>query len=301
MDEVNLHYWVTKFIQYLEVEKNYSDYTTYYYKSDIGQFIEFLTSEHLTLSTVTFRDIRIFLTELHTKKLSRKTVGRKISALRTFYRFLMREELVSENPFALVSLPKKEQYLPSFLYEEELEKLFSATDTTTPLGMRDHALLELLYATGIRISECCALTLDNIDFSTSTILVMGKRSKERYVPFGQYAYEALEKYISEGRNELVKKQTEDHRVLFVNFRGGPLTPRGARLILNKLIKDASLTIHISPHVLRHTFATHLLNEGADMRSVQELLGHANLSSTQVYTHVTKDRLQHIYKSTHPRA
>ncbi|WP_449539998.1 tyrosine recombinase XerC [Ferdinandcohnia sp. Marseille-Q9671] len=290
------------FKEYLQIEKNYSEYTIVHYEQSIEHFFLFLERETISnLSEVEYLDVRLYLTELYKKQYARRTVAKKISTLRSFFNYLLKEKLITHNPFALVSLPKREQKLPHFLYEEELEKLFGVSDVTTSLGQRDQAILELLYATGIRVSECCQLTLQDLDFSLGTVFVHGKGNKQRYVPFGSYAEDALTSYISEGRNELAVKAQVHTNHLFLNFRGGPLTPRGVRLILNNMIKKTSSTIHISPHVLRHTFATHLLNEGADMRSVQELLGHENLSSTQVYTHVTKDHLRNIYMSSHPRA
>ncbi|MBM6618455.1 tyrosine recombinase XerC [Bacillus suaedaesalsae] len=290
------------FTEYLQIERNYSAYTIVYYNQDIEEFVLFLGQQSIDhITKTTYVDVRLYLTELYNQKLARKTVARKISSLRSFFKFLMREDIVHDNPFALVSLPKKQTRIPQFLYEDELDKLFHVTDTTTPLGQRNQAILELLYATGIRVSECCKLQLGDIDFSIGTILVNGKGNKQRYVPFGSFASDALELYIHNGREELVKQASTSTNTLFVNFRGNPLTTRGVRLVLNELIEKSSLSVHISPHVLRHTFATHMLNEGADLRTVQELLGHNHLSSTQVYTHVTKDRLKNVYMTHHPRA
>jgi integrase/recombinase XerC len=290
------------FIEYLQIEKNYSQYTIVCYQRDVEQFFEFMNEQGIHhLHEVTYNDVRLYLTKLYEQKQSSRSISRKISSLRSFYKFLLREKKVKENPFALAALPKKEQKIPNFLYEQELESLFYVNDVNTAIGQRNQALLELLYATGVRVSECCHIQLSDIDFSVSTILIHGKGNKQRYVPFGRFAKEALERYIHHGRRELLQKAKTVHAYLFVNARGNPLTPRGVRYILDEIVKKAALTQNISPHVLRHTFATHLLNEGADMRTVQELLGHAHLSSTQVYTHVTKDRLRHIYLHTHPRA
>lgn len=177
------------------------------------------------------------------------------------------------------------------------------SDCETPLGQRNQALIEILYGTGMRVSECCNIKLTDLDFHIGTVLVNGKGGKQRYIPFGSYALDALEQYIKEARNTLTSQlnTSDQHTYLFVNHRGTRLTDRGVRHILSELIKKASSTLHIHPHMLRHSFATHLLNEGADMRSVQELLGHTHLSSTQVYTHVTKAHLKRIYMSHHPRA
>ncbi|KXG10539.1 Tyrosine recombinase XerC [Anoxybacillus sp. P3H1B] len=298
----NLKISLQLFVEYLQIEKNYSQYTIACYTRDIEQFFEFMHEQALErLDEVTYSDVRLYLTKLHAEQLLSRSISRKISSLRSFYKFLMREKKVTENPFALASLPKKEQKIPRFLYEQELEALFHVNDLNTAIGQRNQALIELLYATGIRISECCHIHLSDIDFSLATILIYGKGNKQRYVPFGSFAKQALERYVQKGRNELLAKSKTANHSLFLNFRGSPLTPRGVRYILNEVVEKAALTQKVSPHVFRHTFATHLLNEGADMRTVQELLGHAHLSSTQVYTHVTKDRLRHVYLHTHPRA
>jgi integrase/recombinase XerC len=289
------------FIEYLQIEKNYSQYTIEHYQHDIREFFMFMSEQGLnSLDDVEYSDTRIYLTKLFNQHLSRKSVARKISCMRSFYKFLLREKIVGDNPFSLVSIPKLEKRLPDFFYEEELAELFKACETDTALGKRNKALLELLYATGIRVGECCKIQMKDVDLSLSTVLVRGKRKKERYVPFGSFAHDALEEYILNGRPDL-QKLKEDHDYLFVNFRGGPLTDRGIREILNKLIEKSALTGKIHPHKLRHSFATHMMSNGADMRTVQELLGHAFLSSTQVYTHVTKEHLRNIYMSHHPRA
>ncbi|KLV28296.1 tyrosine recombinase XerC [Niallia circulans] len=297
--ELNNH--VHAFIAYLQIEKNYSPYTIEFYTQDINQFFHFMKDQVIDkLEDVSPSDVRIYLTELFSKQLARKTIARKISSLRSFYRFLLREKIVENNPFSAVSIPKLEKRLPDFFYEEELQQLFLSCDTNTPLGLRNKALLELLYATGIRVGECTKIQLSDIDFSVSTVLVRGKGQKERYVPFGSFAHNALEAYIKAGRNQLMKNST-DHSYLFVNYRGGMLTDNGVRDILNKMMNTSSSQGKIHPHKLRHSFATHLLANGADMRTVQELLGHAFLTSTQIYTHVTNEYLKKTYMSYHPRA
>lgn len=299
--EANVNNSLKLFIEYLQIEKNYSQYTIEHYQHDIREFFLFMSEQGLTyLGDVEYSDTRIYLTKLFDQQLSRKSVARKISCMRSFYKFLLRERIVEDNPFSLVSIPKLEKRLPDFFYEEELSQLFNACETETALGRRNKAILELLYATGIRVGECCKIQMKDIDLSLSTVLVHGKRKKERYVPFGSFAHDALDEYIKNGRSELLKDK-DDHGYLFVNFRGGPLTDRGIREILNKLIENSALTGKIHPHKLRHSFATHMMSNGADMRTVQELLGHAFLSSTQVYTHVTKEHLRNIYMSHHPRA
>jgi integrase/recombinase XerC len=290
------------FVEYLQIERNYSKYTIASYINDLEHFVIFMNQEGISsLEDVTYADVRLYLTTLHQARLSRRSVARKISSLRSLYRFLMREGYCTENPFALASLPKREVSIPQFLYDEELQKLFDVSDTTTPAGQRDQALLEMLYATGMRVSECCKLQLEDVDLIVGTVLVNGKGNKQRYVPFGSYAQDALHTYLEDGRKRLLHKGKKESQSVFLNARGMPLTERGVRYILNQMIQSASASIHISPHMLRHTFATHMLNEGADLRTVQEMLGHSHLSTTQIYTHVSKERLRSVYMSHHPRA
>lgn len=300
MHPFNTH--IKKFLEYLVVEKNASDYTVTFYKRDLHLFLQFLESEGIKeITEVDQITVRVFLTKLYDRKLSRRSVSRKLSCLRTFYKYLERDYVIERNPFIHIPLPKQDEPIPTFLYMEELSELFEVSDISTPIGQRDQALLEVLYATGIRVSECQSLQLQNIDFSVGILSVIGKGRKERYIPFGQYAQDALTTYIKDGRNELINKATTKTDTVFLNARGSPITTRGIHYVLAQMIKKTSLTTNVHPHKLRHTFATHLLNEGADLRSVQELLGHENLSSTQIYTHVTKDRLQNVYMNTHPRA
>ncbi|WP_449353952.1 tyrosine recombinase XerC [Virgibacillus natechei] len=305
LGDENLHHFTADckdFLAYLQIEKNASPYTVEYYLNDLETFFDFLTGEGIDdLSNVDQHVARLFLTKLYDQQLSRRSVSRKISTLRGFYKFLEREHSISANPFMRITLPKTNNPIPGFLYMEELEKLFDVSDLSDPFGQRNQALLEVLYATGMRVSECQGLTLSAIDFSIGTMLVTGKGRKERYIPFGRFAEIALETYINEGRSKLLEKAKNASDSVFLNARGSPLTVRGMRLILNKMVDRAALTIHVHPHKLRHTFATHMLNEGADLRSVQELLGHENLSSTQIYTHVTKNHLRDVYMKSHPRA
>ncbi|HEY2421359.1 MAG TPA: tyrosine recombinase XerC [Neobacillus sp.] len=297
----NVNVLLKLFIEYLQMERNYSKYTIEHYQHDISDFFLFMDEQAIDdVKTIQYLDARLYLTKLYDKKLARKTVAKKISALRSFYKFLLREKYVIENPFSLVSIPKVEKRLPQFFYEEELQIIFRSCETETALGQRNSALLEFLYGTGIRVSECCQISLKDIDFYLSTVLVHGKGQKERYVPFGSYAKSSLEQYINNGRKKLLEgKNPVD--TLFLNHRGDPLTTRGVREVLNRMIEKSALDRSIHPHMLRHSFATHLLNNGADLRSVQELLGHAFLSSTQVYTHVTNEHLRKTYMAHHPRA
>lgn len=290
------------FVEYLQIEKNASPYTIQYYQEDLNTFFQFLRGEGINdLLEVNQQVVRLFLTQLYDQKLSRRSVSRKISSLRSFYKFIEREDETYTNPFVHIHLPKAEHPVPGFLYMQELEKLFEVNDLTEPLGQRDQAILEVLYGTGIRVSECQSLKLSDIDFTVGTLFVRGKGRKERYVPFGRFAEIAMETYLNEGRVQLLGKANASTDIVFLNARGKPLTTRGIRLILNKMVDRAALTVNLHPHKLRHTFATHMLNEGADLRTVQELLGHESLSSTQIYTHITKDHLREVYMKSHPRA
>lgn len=289
-----------QFIRYIQLEKNFSKYTVKEYESDINEFLQFLQIEGISnLEDVEYIHGRLFVTKLYDENKARTSVSRKISAIRSFFRFLNREYQIDDSPLRLLYHPKKEKRLPSFFYEKELEQLFLSNQGDDLKSIRNIALLELLYATGIRVSECVSIEVQDIDFHYSFVRVMGKGRKERIVPFGQYAHEALYKYVHDARPLLLKKH--NHQRLFVNMRGGELTTRGVRYILNEMIEKASLHTKIYPHMLRHTFATHLLNNGADMRTVQELLGHKSLASTQIYTHVTKEHLRNTYMNSHPRA
>ncbi|RUL55816.1 tyrosine recombinase XerC [Lysinibacillus antri] len=288
------------FIRYIQLEKNFSVHTVREYEFDIKEFLTFLFSEGTTnLKDVEYIHARNYATKLYDEKKARTSISRKISSIRTFFNYLNREFNLDDSAFRSLYHPKKEKRLPNFFYEEELSQLFERNVGEDPKSIRNIALLELLYATGIRVSECTSIELEDIDFNYSIVRVMGKGRKERIVPFGQYAHEALTKYMNEVRPKLMKNS--HHKKLFVNMRGGQLTTRGVSYILEEMIQNAALNTKIYPHMLRHTFATHLLNNGADIRTVQELLGHASLSSTQTYTHVTKEHLRNTYMSAHPRA
>lgn len=296
----NLQNQLDQFIRYVQLEKNFSLHTVREYTSDLEEFFAFLHAEGIQkITEVEYIHARLYVTKLYDEQKARTSISRKISSIRSFFRFLNREQNIDDAPFRSLYHPKKEERLPSFFYEEELKELFEKNEGDEPIQIRNMALLELLYATGMRVSECVSLELADIDFHYNIVRVMGKGRKERIIPFGQYAHDALIRYIDQVRPTLMKK--ENHQKVFVNMRGGELTARGVRYILSEMIDNASMHTKIYPHMLRHTFATHLLNNGADMRTVQELLGHANLSSTQIYTHVTKEALRKTYMNSHPRA
>lgn len=292
---------------FLQVEKNASPHTVQSYQKDIFQFIDFLAKElaipdtQIKPNQVNHLILRAYLAELKVLGLARTSIARKLAAIRSFYRYLCREEVLETNPLKSVSTPKLEKYLPSFLYREEMECLLDAPNVTTVLGKRDKALLELFYATGIRVSELVGLDVGDLDTGLEYIRVMGKGMKERVVPVGSYALKALQVYLTVAKPLLTNGKTKGGGPLFVNNKGQRITDRGIRYVVAKYIKIASINKQVSPHTLRHSFATHLLDAGADLRTVQELLGHVKMSTTQIYTHVTKERLKQVYTKAHPRA
>ncbi len=292
------------FFRYLKVQKNASPHTLASYRTDIEQFFAFAAATQgqaeVKPATVTPILIRAYLASLKEEDYARRTIARRMAALRSFFRFLCREETLAENPFTAVRSPKLEKRLPSFLDPGEMTCLLElpAKDVR---GRRDAAILELLYATGMRVSELAGLSLRDVDLAEGYALVYGKGSKERVVPVGRKANNAVNLYLELSRPKLYAKAKVQHDSLFVNKDGGPLTDRSIRRLVDKYVEQAAIAKKVSPHTIRHTFATHLLNNGADLRSVQELLGHVNLSTTQLYTHVTKERVKAIYQQAHPRA
>lgn len=289
-----------EYITYIQLERNYSAHTAKEYATDLDEFLSFLTVEGIeNLNDVTYTEARLYVTTLYDQELARTTISRKISSIRSFFKFANARYQINDRAFGFLHHPKKQEKLPEFFYEKEMELLFAACEGTDHKSLRDAAILEMLYATGIRVSELTAIKTGDIDHYLGIVLIMGKGRKERYVPFGSFAGEALSAYVEKSRPKLMKNK--EHDVLFVNLRGSPLTERGVQHILTSVMERASLHTKIYPHMIRHTFATHLLANGADMRSVQELLGHTHLSSTQVYTHITKEHLRKTYMNTHPRA
>lgn len=283
--------YIEKFIRYLEIEKNYSAHTILNYRLDLKGFKNFLGET--PLESVDYLTLRKFLAQVKEKNLSVRTIARHLSTLRSFFKFLTREGHLKTNPILSLSSPKQEKHLPVFLTEDEATRLIEAVVDKDESGLRDKAVLETFYSTGIRISELAGLKVDDIDFIGSIIKVLGKGRKERIVPIGEHAIKAIRAYL-----EKRKKQNE---ALFLNKSSKRMTVRGVRNIVQKYITIASIRHGVSPHTLRHSFATHLLNHGADLRSVQELLGHVNLSTTQIYTHLTTERLKNVYDKAHPRA
>jgi integrase/recombinase XerC len=288
-----------KFIDYLKVERNASRYTVRNYDADLREFFEFLKSESIkSLDEVNKDVLRDYLYQLMENGFARTSIARKLSAVRSFYRYLQREELVSVSPAATISSPKLDRKLPVFLSQEETARLVEAPDITKPAGMRDRAFLELLYASGLRVSELAGLDVSQVDRETKEIRVWGKGAKERIVLMGDPAARALTTYLEQGRPKLNKRGDP---AVFLNQDGGRLTVRSVQSLVQYYAKSVGIDKDVHPHTVRHTFATHLLNGGADLRVVQELLGHASLSSTQIYTHVSKAQAKKVYLAAHPLA
>lgn len=299
-----MYAYLDNFIIYLKVEKNASPRTIESYQNDIWQFIDFLSAEfkipgeRIQPNQVDHLRVRKHLAAFQINGLKRTTIARKMASLRAFFRYLHREEILSVNPIVEVSTPKLQKRLPGILYQDEAWSLVQAPDTTRPAGLRDRAILEVLYSSGLRVSELVGMDTGDIDLSLSYIRVMGKGAKERVVPLGSYAADALKRYLSSGRPYFQKKEV---KALFLNKEGGRISARSIRNIIDKYVNQISIQRKISPHTLRHSFATHLLDGGADLRSVQELLGHVKMSTTQIYTHVSKEKLMTVYEKNHPRA
>ena len=291
-----------KYLNYLEAERNAAAYTVRNYTTDLLGFFNFLRDKRISsLNEVDKRILRDYLSYLMEQGFVKASIARKLSAIRSFYRYLMREEMVPTSPAATTSSPKLDKRLPSFLSIEEVNRLLEAPDLAIAQGQRDRALLELLYAAGLRVSELVSLDIKQVNLDTDEIRVRGKGSKERIVLMGKPAAEALRTYFRQGRPELFGAKIRMTNALFINRDGERLTERSVQRLLEKYAKIAGIEKRVYPHMLRHTFATHLLDGGADLRVVQELLGHANLSSTQIYTHVTKSQARKVYLSAHPMA
>lgn len=300
MDELDAIYM---FKDYIEQERSYSEHTVLNYINDINEFRKFLKENDFSdLFSLEQTYTRFYKSTLVKKGYSPKTIARKLSSLRSFYKFLLAEKMIDVNLFSELSSPKLDRSLPKQVYPKEIDAMFGCIDNETIIGKRDTALLELLYGTGIRVSELCSLKVADIDFFNQSIIIMGKGSKERYVPLYHGIVSAIKTYLSFARSELMARQKgKVTDKLFLNFRGSDLTVRGVRVILNTLAEKASVGLKVSPHMFRHSFATHLLDNGADLRSVQELLGHVNLSTTQIYTHVSLEKIKEEYMKYHPKA
>ncbi len=317
------------FLDFLRLNRGASPHTVRAYESDISQFLDYLpvhtgkAKSDIRPSDCTVAAIRGFVAEMYRERLARASASRKLAAIRTFARYLRRQGLIEGDPGALVATPKVEQRLPAHLDIDEMGKLFETPDTSTPLGRRDRAILELFYASGLRLSELVGLDLDDLNLSGRMVRVLGKGGKERIVPFNQSAADALRTYMKDrpaleqaalrvrmgppkpagkpGPIRPAPRRTAASKPLFLNFLGGRLTGRSVHRLVRMYVARCSTRFGISPHALRHSFATHLLERGADLRAIQELLGHSQLSTTQRYTHITAARLIDVYRKAHPRA
>ncbi len=297
--------YLHSFLQYLEKERNYSPHTLAAYGNDLARFVDYLkeqTGGTIAPEAIDHFMIRRFLGVLVEEGFSKRSIARKLACLRSFFKYLTKLRIITRNPTTLLVSPRLPRRLPQVLDEKAVVLLMEQPDRKTDEGLRDAALLELLYSTGIRLSEVLGLALPEVDFGNATIKVMGKGRKERVVPFGRQAARALKEYLSV-RNRFVQKGSAESAQLplFLTIRGKGMNPKGVNILMNRYIGNVSEINKRSPHVLRHTFATHLLDRGADLQAVRELLGHESLSTTQVYTHVSVERLKKVYAQAHPKA
>ncbi|MBC7240949.1 MAG: site-specific tyrosine recombinase XerD [Anaerolineae bacterium] len=292
---------IATFLQFLELEKGYSGNTLAAYRNDLEQFAQAMEEEGINSWEQVNQDVIIdYIMSLREREYASSTVARKIAALKSFFHFLAAEEIISDDPTLNLDSPKVKKRLPVTLSYEEVERLLDAPKGSSPKAIRDKALLELLYATGMRVTELVSLDLEDINLASATVRVrQGKGGKERIIPIHSRAVEALREYLAKARRMLLRSPNE--RALFLNHRGERLTRQGLWLIIKQYVREAGIKTEVTPHTLRHSFATHLLNGKADLRHVQELLGHANISTTQIYTHISSERLREIYDESHPRA
>jgi len=301
---------IDRFADYLQYQRNASSHTLRNYLSDLDQFHDYLSPRdpqggrrEVDVRDIDHLTIRDYMAKLYQEKRKKTSIARKLATLRTFFKFLCREQIIELNPARLVSSPRLEKRLPKVLSIDDIVHFIETPDTETTLGTRDRAIIELLYATGCRVSEVAGANLADIDFKNQMIRVRGKGRKERFVPFGSKAKEALDSYLEVRRSLLAcaPEPKRDANALFLNYQGTRITTRSIGRLIEKYVKECALAQNISPHSLRHSVATHLLSAGADLRAIQELLGHARLSTTQIYTHVSVDQLMQVYDKAHPRA
>lgn len=289
---------INNFIEYLKYQRNYSDFTCNNYKKDLNEYNSFILSNKINYKNMDYNEAKEYVIYLNKKNDAKSTISRKLSSLRTFYKYLVLNNKAESNPFLLVSSPKKEKRIPKFINYNNMEEILNVPNIKTKEGQRERVILEVLYASGVRVSELVNIKLKDIDFSNKNILIFGKGSKERLVSFGDYALEYINLYLKEGRNLLLDGVKSDY--LIVGKKSEKLTTRRVEQIIDDIIKRTSIKLNITPHMFRHTFATHLLDNGCDLLVVQELLGHASLSSTEIYTHVSNEHLREVYLKCHPR-
>jgi len=293
---------IASFLTHVRVEKGLSPNTVAAYRRDLAKFDSYAKKKKLMLEDVRRDDLIDFLSSLFRQKLESRTVARHLVTLRNFFRYAQTHDLITEDPALNLESPKIRRTLPGYLRLEEIERLLAQPNDKTPIGLRDRAMLDVLYSTGLRVSELVSLRVMDMDRSVGCIKCIGKGDKERIVPIGKKALALVERYLREARPKLVPAGKQvNSPMLFINRRGGPLSRVGVWKILSAYGKQAGLRVPLTPHMLRHSFATHLLEGGADLRSVQLMLGHSDISTTQIYTHVVEERLKQIYKAHHPRA
>jgi integrase/recombinase XerD len=292
---------ISSFVTHVKVEKGLSANTISAYRRDLVKFEGFAEKRKLLVETVSRDDLVDFLAGLYRDKLESRTVARQLVTLRNFFRWAQLQDLIKEDPAMNLESPKIRRSLPGYLRLDEVERLLKQPDEKTPLGLRDRAMLEVLYSTGLRVSELVGLRMPDLDSKTGCVRCIGKGDKERIVPVGRKALEMVQRYVQQARPALLRQGKTSNSALFVNRRGAALSRVGVWKILSAYGRRAGLRIALTPHMLRHSFATHLLERGADLRSVQLMLGHADISTTQIYTHVVEERLKQVYKAHHPRA
>lgn len=291
---------LNKFIDYLKIEKNYSDYTIKNYDIDINEYILYCNKNNINIYNIDYKSVKSYLADLFNNGYTASTISRHISSLRSFYTYLYSNKLVNKNIFKSISLPKKEKRIPKYLTNEDISTIFDIPNINFPIGQRNRLILELLYGTGIRVSELCNIKISDIDMSNKIIRITGKGNKERIVYYGDICEDILEQYIKEGRIILLNNNSNDYLIVGLNKKT-KISVRSIELIIDKIIKEAAIKKNITPHSLRHTFATHMLNEGCDILLVKEFLGHSSLDTTGIYTHVSNEKLRKIYLDSHPRA
>ena len=290
---------LAEFLSFLKHEKNASPHTINSYRRDLNQLALYLSEKKITLTGVDNVILRSFLATLYEKELKKSSVARKLAAIRSFFQYCIRMKWLNDNPAKIVATPKQDKYLPSFLSEAEVEAFLDFPQSDRPLDLRDRAILELLYATGLRVSELVGISLEDVSFKERLIRVMGKGKKERIVPFGRKAEDSLKNYMR--ARDFIFKGNIETEAIFLNYRGERLTTRSVQRIVDKYIETSASRRKISPHSLRHSFASHLLGRGADLRAIQEFLGHESLATTQKYTHMDLKQLLEVYRKSHPRS
>ena len=290
---------INEFINYLKIMKNYSNYTCINYQKDLDNYLDFINIKKYDYKDMDYNKCVEYLIYLKDIELKKTSISRKLSSVRSFYKYLVLNNIVSSNPFLLVSSPKKEKKIPKFINYDNISKIFDEPNLKTSLGLRERVILEILYGSGVRVSELVNIKIKDIDFNEKTIDIIGKGNKERIVSFGDYAKDAIKDYMNSSRKELL--ENVDSEYLIVGKKKEKLTSRRIEQIIDEIIKKTSIKMNITPHVFRHTFATHLLDNGCDLLAVKELLGHTSLSSTEIYTHVSNEQIRNVYLNAHPRS